>query len=263
VDLDSRHSNNAWAVADLRHVRLRKQPDVYQRDLAQRVEFVPGGGRSNHLSPAHRRKLPRCKRLQRAVPAMFLLIAILVGFAAGLVSGGRPGNLARLHLRWPGLIFLALVMQVAIFTPWLPIPRSLLPTLYVLSNVIALTWLGRNFRIQGIACFALGAVSNLAAILANGGRMPVDGVLLSRARGAAAAAAIASGQVPSNGVLVNAHTRLLWLTDRFLLPSPFPFPTVFSIGDVLIGLGVAWLIAAGMRPPARGAAAPPNTSLAA
>ena len=194
---------------------------------------------------------------------MFLLIAILVGFAAGLISGGRPGNLARLHLRWPGLIFLALVIQVTIFTSWLPVPGSLLPILYVLSNVIALTWLGRNFRIQGMACVALGAVSNLAAILANGGRMPVDGVLLSRARGAAAAAAITSGQVPSNSVLLDAHTRLLWLTDRFLLSAPFPFPTVFSVGDVLIGLGVAWLIAAGMRPPARMAATPPNASLAA
>ena len=182
---------------------------------------------------------------------MFLLIAILVGVAAGLLLGGRPGNLARLHLRWPGLIFLALVMQVAIFTSWLPIPRSLLPFLYVLSNVIALTWLGRNIRVQGIPCVAIGAVSNLAAILANGGRMPVDGSLLSRARGAAVEAAIASGHSPSNSVLLNSHTRLLWLTDRFLLAPPFPFPTVFSIGDLLIGLGVAWLIAAGMRPPAR------------
>src|SRR2546428_7469074 len=100
---------------------------------------------------------------------MFLLIAILVGVAAGLLLGGRPGHLVRLHLRWPGLIFLALVMQVAIFTSWLPVPRSLLPFLYVLSNVIALTWLARNIRVQGIPCVALGAVSNLAAILANGG----------------------------------------------------------------------------------------------
>src|SRR3984893_2452801 len=136
---------------------------------------------------------------------MFLLIAILVGFAAGLISGGRPGNLARLHLRWPGLIFLALVIQVTIFTSWLPVPGSLLPILYVLSNVIALTWLGRNFRIQGIACVALWAVGNLAAILANGGRMPVDGVLLSRARGAPAAGAITPGHGPANNALHAAH----------------------------------------------------------
>jgi hypothetical protein len=194
---------------------------------------------------------------------MFLLIAIVVGFAAGFIFGGRPRNLLRLHLRWPGLIFLALVIQVAIFTTWLPVPMSLLPFLYVLSNVIALVWLGRNVRIQGIPCVTLGGLSNLAAILANGGRMPVDAVLLSRARGAAAAAAIALGQSPSNSVLATDQTRLLWLTDRFLLASPFPFPTVFSVGDVLIGVGVAWLIAAGMRPPRRVAAIVPDTTLAA
>src|SRR4030081_3701816 len=116
---------------------------------------------------------------------MFLLIAIVAGFAAGLITGGRPGNILRLHLRWPGLIFLALVIQVAIFSSWLPVPRSLLPFLYVVSNLIALVWLGRNIRVQGIPCLALGAVSNLAAIVANGGRMPVDSALLTRARGAA------------------------------------------------------------------------------
>jgi Family of unknown function (DUF5317) len=194
---------------------------------------------------------------------MFLLIAILVGLAAGLLLGGRPGHLARLHLRWPVLIFLALVIQVAIFTSWLPVPRSLLPFLYVLSNVVALIWLGRNLRVQGIPIVAVGAVSNLAAILANGGRMPVDPALLSRARGAAAEAAIASGQSPSNSILMDSHTRLLWLTDRFLLPPPFPLPTVFSVGDLLIGVGVAWLIAAGMRGPTRVTASPPNSSLAA
>jgi hypothetical protein len=93
--------------------------------------------------------------------------------------------------------------------------------------------------------------------------MPVDAVLLSRARGAAAAVAIGSGQSASNSVLATDQTRLLWLTDRFLLAPPFPFPTVFSVGDVLIGVGVAWLIAAGMRPPRRVAGIVSDTTLAA
>jgi hypothetical protein len=194
---------------------------------------------------------------------MFLLIALLVGFAAGLTSGGRPANLRQVHLRWPVLIFVALVIQVAIFTSWLPVPRPLLPFLYILSNVIALVWLGRNIRIQGIPCVALGAVSNLAAIVANGGRMPVEGALLVRARGAAAETAVALGQSPTNSVLSSSQTRLPWLTDQFLLAPPFPFPTVFSVGDLLIGLGVAWVIAAGMRATASVSASPSNSNLAA
>ena len=180
---------------------------------------------------------------------MFLLIAIVVGFAAGMVTGGRPHHLVRVPLRWNGLIFLALSIQVLISTDRLPVPLSLVPSFYVLSNLIALVWLGRNIRVQGIPCVMLGAVSNLAAIVANGGRMPVEGALLL-------------GALPPNRVLATDHTRLVWLSDRFLVPPPFPFPTVFSIGDLLIGLGIAWLIVAGMR-PARVPASEPNTSLAA
>ena len=185
---------------------------------------------------------------------MFLLIAIVVGFAAGLVTGGRPHNLLRLNLRWTALVFLALAVQVAISTGWLPGGPSLVRFLYVLSNVVAMIWLGRNIRLRGMPCVVLGSVSNLVTIVANGGRMPVDGALLSRAR---------LSQLPSNRVLVTAETHLAWLGDRFLLARPFPFPTVFSIGDLLIGLGIAWLIAVGMRPPARAAASPSNPSLAA
>jgi hypothetical protein len=37
------------------------------------------------------------------------------------------------------------------------------------------------------------------------------------------------------------------LTDIFALPAWLPFANVFSIGDVLIGLGVVVVIALGMR----------------
>jgi hypothetical protein len=194
---------------------------------------------------------------------MFLLIAIVVGFAIGLATGGRPHNLLRLNLRWNGLVFLALAVQVVISSGWLPGGPTLVRSLYVLSNVVAMIWLGRNIRLRGMPCLALGAISNLVAIVANEGRMPVDGALLLRARGAAAQTTGALGQVPSNRVLVTAQTPLAWLGDRFLLARPFPFPTVFSIGDLLIGLGIAWVIAVGMRPPARVAESPSNPSLAA
>jgi hypothetical protein len=37
------------------------------------------------------------------------------------------------------------------------------------------------------------------------------------------------------------------LTDIFALPGWLPFANVFSIGDVLIGVGLVVVIAAGMR----------------
>ena len=50
----------------------------------------------------------------------------------------------------------------------------------------------------------------------------------------------------SNSVVM-ADPALWPLTDIFALPTWVPFANVFSIGDVLIGAGVALTIALGMR----------------
>ena len=44
-----------------------------------------------------------------------------------------------------------------------------------------------------------------------------------------------------------ADPALRPLTDIFALPTWIPFANVFSVGDVLIGVGVAIVIAVGMR----------------
>ncbi len=178
---------------------------------------------------------------------MSLLSAIPVGILAGFLLGGRLSNLERVRLHWWVLVAVALMIQVAIFTSVVPVPGGAIPPLYLLSNGLAFAWLLRNIRVAGVPCISLGSLSNLAAIVLNGGRMPVDQILLAHSRGAAFARAVAQGQAQTNAVIADAHTRLVWLTDRFLLPPPLPFPVVFSAGDVLIGIGVAWLIAAGMR----------------
>ena len=50
----------------------------------------------------------------------------------------------------------------------------------------------------------------------------------------------------SNSSLV-AHPALPWLTDIFALPTWLPFANIFSVGDVLIALGVAVTIVLAMR----------------
>jgi hypothetical protein len=53
--------------------------------------------------------------------------------------------------------------------------------------------------------------------------------------------------VTSNSSLADSHTHLRWLTDQILIRPPWPLPTVLSVGDVLIALGVTWLIVKGMQ----------------
>ena len=66
---------------------------------------------------------------------------------------------------------------------------------------------------------------------------------------AACSALATTGQMidgPTNSVLV-ARPALEPLTDIFALPAWLPLSNVFSVGDVLIGIGVAVAIAAAMR----------------
>jgi lipoprotein signal peptidase len=104
---------------------------------------------------------------------------------------------------------------------------------------MVLAALATNARITGVPIVLAGAASNLAAIVANGGYMPA---------GADAMAALgwSLGDEYSNSTVV-ARPALELLTDIFALPAWVPFTNVFSIGDVLIGVGVCVVIVAAMR----------------
>jgi hypothetical protein len=118
------------------------------------------------------------------------------------------------------------------------IPDVAARAIYLGSTAAVLLVVVANLRIPGAPVLALGAGANLAAIAANGGVMPADP--------AALAAADIALDGPSNSAVI-AEPALRPLTDIFHLPAAVPFANVFSIGDVLIGLGVAIAIAAAMR----------------
>ena len=183
---------------------------------------------------------------------MFILYAIPAGILAGLLLGGRLEGLGRLQFRWAWVFMLGLAVQLVLFsdqvTAW--IGEAGMP-IYVLSTVAVAAAVGANARVTGIPIVLAGAVSNLAAIVANGGYMPASAEAI-----AALGRPVKEGYSNSSFV---AEPALPWLTDIFALPSWLPFTNVFSIGDVLIGLGVVVVIAAAMRTPAPATVAPGNS----
>ncbi|MBI3748270.1 MAG: DUF5317 domain-containing protein [Chloroflexi bacterium] len=180
---------------------------------------------------------------------MFILYAIPIGILAGLALGGRLGRLGDLRLRWAPLAVLGLLVQVVLFAdPVSAVVGDAAPAIYVGSTAAVLVAVLRDVRVPGMAVIALGAASNLAAIVANGGYMPADP--------AALASVVDLSPGYSNSVVV-ADPALRPLTDLYALPAAIPFANVFSVGDVLIGVGVAFTIAFAMRaaPPAPAAPA--------
>ena len=172
---------------------------------------------------------------------MFILLAIPVGIGLGYLLGGRLERLATLDFRWAGLAVAGLVAQLLLFSaPVSGVVGAAGPPLYVLSTIAVLAAVLRNVRrLPGLVLVAIGAAANLAAIAANGGVMPASAE-------AVAMAGLADTEGFSNSVVL-ADPALRPLTDVFALPAGVPFANVFSLGDVLIGLGIVVVLAMGMR----------------
>ena len=172
---------------------------------------------------------------------MVLLLPVAIGFALGLALGGRPGRLAELKLRSLWLLFVAFGLQVIAF-PWSFLPWS------TAEDAATVLWLGtyallalvaiRNRHVRGFGLLAVGMLSNLTAIVANGGHMP------------ALPSAMIDAGVAYDGVHLNSigdpNPNLSWLVDRWGAPEWVPWANVYSVGDVLLAAGAIIVIVAGM-----------------
>jgi hypothetical protein len=186
---------------------------------------------------------------------MFMAYAVVIGLIVGLLLGGRIGRLADLRLKWAGLAITALLLQVALFTePVYVAAGDLVPLIYMASTGVVLLVIVRNLRrVRGLVIVALGACSNLAAIIANGGYMPATPEALGITE------PVTTTTFHANSV-TTPDPALAALVDRFSLPDWVPFSNVFSIGDVLISLGIVVVMVVAMR---RRAPEPDATSRAA
>lgn len=173
---------------------------------------------------------------------MFMLWAIPVGIGVGFLAGGRLDGLSGLRFRWAWLAVAGLVVQVVLFTPTGDrLAGNLGPAIYVGSTFVVFLAVLRNIRLPGMPIVALGSISNLVAITANGGFMPADPAAL-------AAAGLDGAGEHTNSVVLE-HPAFGPLTDIFAIPERLPFANVFSIGDILLGVGIVIVIAAAMRRP--------------
>ena len=171
-----------------------------------------------------------------------LVVAVVGGLLAGLLLGGSIGNLERLSLRLAPLVVVALVVQIVIFSPLArPLSSAEIVGLHLGSYALLLVFVIANVRCRPVVCFGAGVICNTLAIVVNGGYMPA-----TRAALRLAGITEASGH-HNNSEVAGPGTHLRFLVDVFALPHAVPLANVFSVGDTLIAVGLAWLIAAGMR----------------
>ena len=170
---------------------------------------------------------------------MFILYGLIAGVLAGLILGGRTDGLAAVRFRLAPIAVIALAVQIALFSPLAdPLPDDAARAIYLASTAAVAIVVLANLRLTGVPLIVLGSGLNLAAIAANGGAMPAS---------PSALASLGMGVGGNTNSVVVEHPALEPLTDLYALPAWLPLANVFSVGDVLIGIGVAVVIAAAMR----------------
>ena len=182
-----------------------------------------------------------------------LIAGLLIGLIAGFAAGGRLDNLIAVRLRWPLLVFGALALRLgteAALTRDVAIVETLrLPLLAAAYGVLA-AGLWANRARPGMSLALVGIALNATAILVNGGFMPVWEPSLT-----AAGFGRADVLSPIHVILPAALDASFFRSAGPLgdvIPVPLPFlRNVMSIGDVILGSGLAFFLFAGLvRRPA-------------
>ena len=171
---------------------------------------------------------------RRAVTIFFGL-----AFAVVLVValGGRLANLGSVQLRGKPIIIGAFLLQLLVVTiaPY-AFSQDVASAIHLGSYGLAIAFLFANRHLPNLWIAALGGACNFAAIVANGGTMPAS-------RTALAAAGIPIARDGFDNSAAVAHARLAFLGDVFSVPRWFPMSNVFSIGDLLLLIGAAAMLA--------------------
>jgi Family of unknown function (DUF5317) len=180
---------------------------------------------------------------------MILLIAVFTGFLVGL-------GLARWHkesyfvptLRAAWLVLIAFLPQL--FIAYLPATHQFFDNGFASASLLAslilflvFAWPNRN--LPGMPVLIGGLLLNFLVIIANGGWMPISPQTASVLAGKDVLQFMNLGdRFGEKDILLSAQNiHFEFLADRFLLPAWFPYKVAFSLGDILVSVGVFWLLA--------------------
>ncbi len=178
---------------------------------------------------------------------MIILLPVIVGIVIALLQGGSLRLLAALPIRVVWAILLSFALQAAVYVIAVQDPEAVHKAgraVYVAAMGLVLFGVGRNWHLGAPArLILLGLALNCAAIMANGGRMPVDVAALRSTEGAAQAAAlVADDPLYYNREPATGSSRLNALSDQIRVALPADHGCVCSIGDLLLAGGAGWLV---------------------
>ncbi|MBI9048082.1 MAG: DUF5317 domain-containing protein [Anaerolineaceae bacterium] len=184
---------------------------------------------------------------------MFIFLPpILLGVSIALIKARFNIRTLKIPIWKSGFIFpIALLVMLPVINPRLFHIDRLNDTwaaiLLGVSQLFLLIFVLRNIKQAGIWILGLGFLFNMICMQANGGLMPVQphhvAYLLDDSELSDPSILIGTRFGNSKDVVLSQEETNLWiLGDRFTLPVSFPYRVVFSLGDIVIGIGLFYIL---------------------
>jgi hypothetical protein len=180
---------------------------------------------------------------------MVLVAAVIIGSLLGIGRAWINKQEYRVYdLKAPALVLLAFLPQFLIF--YLPSTRSRIPEttasiLFISSLTILIAFSLLNIRKTSFWPVIAGFLLNVAVILSNGGWMPISPQTAQKIMPAGSVDLLKIGQrigYSKDILLTREETRLWFLSDRLTLPQWVNYGIAFSVGDLLLFIGIIWLL---------------------
>ncbi len=179
---------------------------------------------------------------------MIIVYFVLLSIPVSLLCGGRFKYMVEnpLHLVWLPLLAFSVEAAFPFLQKYIELPVAKWLWIAVMFEYALLfLFCLLNWRRKSIRLIALACLLNFFVIAWYGFRMPVAPIAREFPEMAATVSRIESGEL-FEYVLVSSGSPFLFLGDALLLP--FLHTGLASIGDLLLGVGVSWLIIEWMRP---------------
>ncbi|MEA3424139.1 MAG: DUF5317 domain-containing protein [Bacillota bacterium] len=178
-----------------------------------------------------------------------LIESIVFALILGLILGGKVKNLEKVKLKKIYLVFIAFFIEylagVLINSGKISIRESIFTYTYniqLLVYILLMIFFVYNFKYLGIKFLAFGSFLNFFVIQINNGFMPVDMYLALKLGYYDSVKYLESGKVFGHKILNTANDTWIVLADIIDIPPPYFFPKSISIGDIVIGFGVFFLL---------------------
>lgn len=173
--------------------------------------------------------------------------SVIIGLFVGGFRGGRLNNIIDMNIRGWYIVFLSLALSLSpLFLTGI---EGNISVLLMFAGMVAMLIVALlNLDKKGVILILIGGLLNVGLMVLYNFKMPV----VMEGLDAKGLSTLYEGI--NNGTIINyvASDGLGWIKylGKFIvIPKPYPVPRVLSIGDILMSLGVLWMIIGEMAKP--------------